>query len=143
MARHGVWSTVEGPAQAGLHFPARERQFFDWFATENDARAYLTELRWPTGVACPRCGVVGARKDGRRWWCGSCRRRFSVTTGTLLDHSKIPLDTWLLVAWRMTQTKNGISAVSVQRMTELSWQASWAVLHKLRVAMDQGWPGTS
>ena len=61
----------------------------------------------------------------------------SVTTGTLLEHTKVPLRTWLIVAWQLVQTKIGVSALSVQQMTAIDYRSAWTLLHKMRVAMDQ------
>ena len=30
---------------------------------EDNCRAYLEELRWPNGIACPRCGSMEHIKD--------------------------------------------------------------------------------
>jgi len=75
---------------------------------------------------------------GPRWWCGSCRRWFTVTTGTLLERTKVPSATWLVVAWHLVQTKIGVSALSVQRITGVNYATAWLLLQKMRAAMDQG-----
>jgi hypothetical protein len=74
----------------------------------------------------------------RRWWCPSCHRRFSLTSGTALEHTRIPLRTWLLVAWYLTQTKVGISALSVERIIGVNYKTAWSLLHKMRAVVDQG-----
>jgi len=61
-----------------------------------------------------------------------------LTTGTLLERTKVPLTTWLVVAWHLVQTKIGVSALSVQRITGVNYTAAWLLLQKMRAAMDQG-----
>jgi len=110
-----------------------------WFGTESAVREYLRAVRFRSGLECPRCGDmdVGLGPDSR-WWCPSCHRRFSLTIGTALEHTRIPLRTWLLVAWFLTQTKVGISALSTERITGVNYKTAWSLLHKMRAVVDQG-----
>jgi len=73
------------PAACGL----RER-----FATENACYAYLVERR--KNLTCARCGSVrGSWLETRnRWACGSCKIQLGVRTGTVMEHSPLPLAAW-------------------------------------------------
>ena len=50
---------------------------------------------------CPGCGARGAWRGGStaagvpRWRCRSCGRRFTSLTGTVLEHCRKPLATWV------------------------------------------------
>jgi transposase-like protein len=110
-----------------------ERQF----ATEEQCRAYLTRLRWPHGFVCPRCGgqKVWPARRGRRL-CAVCQHPTTVTAGTVLQDSHLPLRLWLRAMWYLTSQKNGTSALGLQRILGLgSYQTAWTLLHKLRRAM--------
>ena len=131
------WEIDGGPPAAGRHYPRDLAEFSRWFSSEDAARRYLTAVRFRNGHACPHCGALTAQVGGPRWWCGSCRRWFTVTTGTLLERTKVPLDTWLIVCWYLVQTKIGMSALSVQRLTGVNYATAWLMLQKLRAAMDQ------
>src|SRR5271155_872141 len=73
-----------------------ERQF----ATEEQCRAYLTRLRWPHGFICPRCGgQKGWPARGGRLVCASCQHPTTVTAGTVLQDSHLPLRLWLRAMW--------------------------------------------
>jgi transposase-like protein len=112
------------------------------FATEAACREYLFELRWPEGFICPRCGGTKAWTTSRGLWlCGGCRLQVSVTRGTILQDSHLPLTTWFRAMWSITSQKNGVSALGLQRTLGLgSYKTAWAVLHKLRRAMVRpGW----
>lgn len=112
---------------------ALERQF----ATEEQCRDYLTRLRWPDGFVCPRCGgqkVWPARRG--RLLCAACHHPTTVTAGTVLQDSHLPLRLWLRAIWYLTSQKNGTSALGLQRILGLgSYQTAWTLLHKLRRAM--------
>jgi hypothetical protein len=49
----------------------------------------------------------------------------------------VPLNTWLVVAWHLVQTKIGVSALSVQRITGVNYPTAWLLLQKMRAAMNQ------
>src|SRR5208337_945254 len=107
------------------------------FATEEQCRAYLAALRWPDGFVCPRC-------RGRKAWparrgrllCATCHHQTTVTVGTILQDSHLPLRLWCRAMWYLTSQKNGASALGLQRVLGLgSYQTAWTLLHKLRRAM--------
>ena len=110
-----------------------ERRFSD----EAACRAYLSELRWPDGFVCPRCGGAEAWPTARGLWlCGACRAQVSVAVGTILQDSKLPLTVWFRAMWQVTSQKSGMSALGLQRVLGLgSYKTAWAMLHKLRRAM--------
>jgi transposase-like protein len=110
-----------------------ERRFHD----EQACAEYLARLRWPDGWICPRCQGREAWQIRRsRWRCGHCRYEGSVTAGTILQDSHLPLGTWFRAMWYVTNQKNGISALGLQRALGLgSYKTAWAILHKLRRAM--------
>ena len=131
------WDVDAGSPQVGRHFPRDLREFAHWFDTEGAATEYLAAVRFRDGVTCPRCSIKITHPGGDRWWCGRCRRWFTVTTGTLLERTKVPLRTWLLVAWHLVKTKIGGSALSVEQIAGINYSTAWSLLHKMRVAMDQ------
>lgn len=107
------------------------------FADDAACREYLFALRWPDGFVCPRCGDRSAWPTGRGLWlCGGCRHQTSVTAGTILQGTHLPLVTWFRAIWQVTSQKSGMSALGLQRGLGLgSYKTAWAILHKLRRAM--------
>src|ERR1700680_418558 len=72
----------------------------------------------------------------RRWRCVSCQYPVSLTAGTILHNTKLPLTVWFWAAYLMTTDKRGVSALLVQRQLGLSrYETAWMMLHKLRRAM--------
>lgn len=107
------------------------------FATEAAWRAYLTQLRWPTGFICPVChGQPGWVDRRHRWTCARCRRQSTVTAGTIFESTRLPLRLWFRAVWLVTSQKSGTSALGLQRVLGLgSYETAWTWLHKLRRAM--------
>src|SRR5438105_1067984 len=133
------------------------------FTDEDKAREYLEQMRWPDGVVCPHCGLVGeaykitpkektfeeikaTRKRIRKprkglWKCAGCRKQFTVTVKTIFEDSHIPLHKWLLAVHLMCASKKGMSAHQLMRMLELgSYKTAWFMAHRIRHAMAEGAP---
>ena len=107
------------------------------FATEEQCREYLCQLRWPDGFVCPRCKGREAWTASRgRFICHACRRQTSVTAGTVFQDTRKPLTLWFRAIWLLTSQKHGMSAAGMQQVLGLkSYQTAWTWLHKLRRAM--------
>ena len=107
------------------------------FSNEAACRAYLYALRWPQGFFCPRCGGTTTWPMRRGLWlCQGCRHQVSVMAGTIFQNSRLPLTTWFRAMWHVTNQKNGVSALGLQRALGLgSYKTAWAMLHRLRRAM--------
>jgi transposase-like protein len=112
------------------------------FNDDNAAREHLEKVLWPHGPICPRCGVMDDRitklqgKSTRPgvYKCKDCRKPFSVTIGTVMERSHIPLSKWLLATHLMASSKKGMSAHQLHRMLGTSYEAAWFLFHRLREA---------
>lgn len=116
------------------------------FHDEAAARKHLEALRWPRGPVCPHCGADerNSALNGRAhrpglWFCGSCRKQFTVTVGTVFERSKIPLHKWLLAVHLLSSSKKGISSHQIHRTLGVTYKTAWFMTHRIREAMqDQG-----
>jgi predicted RNA-binding Zn-ribbon protein involved in translation (DUF1610 family) len=79
---------------------SRSRSFPD----EANCAAFLFKRRWPEGFICPRCGKRRAatlKSRARLYECFDCGRQTSITAGTAMHRSKLPLTTWFWAAHLM------------------------------------------
>ncbi len=123
---------------SGRDYPRTWDQFLDWFPDEAACRRYLEGIRWRGGFMCPRCGEPGEAFRGSRgrWICRHCRYQCSVTAGTVFDKTRTSLRSWMAAVWYITNQKQGVTALGLQRVLGLgSYQTAWAILHRLRRAM--------
>ena len=121
-----------------LGFPVSIVDFQARFAGDAACLDYLAASRWPQGFTCPACGGGKAWVLARRhlWECAVCGRQTSVTAGTIMDHTHIPLALWFWAAYLMATHTPGISAVHLQRQLGIRrYETAWYLLHKLRRAM--------
>ena len=117
-------------------------QLMDEFHSEDKCRETLEQLRWPDGVACLRCGSTHVRNDYTRhtFDCGSCGYQFSVTAGTMLHDSHLPLKKWFLAIYLMMESKKGISALQLKRTLNVAYKTAWYLAHRIRAAMEDAYP---
>jgi transposase-like protein len=120
------------------------------FTNPDAARAHLEALLWPSGKpVCPHCGVEGENtlvkgKSHRpgMYMCNACRQPFSVTVGTIMEKSHIPLNKWVLGFHLMASSKKGISAHQLHRQLGITYKAAWFMAHRIRESMKPAKPDT-
>ena len=107
------------------------------FSTEDACLEYLSQLRWPDGFRCPRCGhPKGWPVREGLMECEACDYQASITSGTIFHRTRKPLTVWFRAIWWVTSQKPGASALSLQTILGLgSYKTAWAWLHRLRRAM--------
>jgi hypothetical protein len=121
--------------QHGMSIP----EFLQRFGTEAQCAEVVKAARWPGGFRCPRCDVAdhyvvghGARK---LFQCNACRHQTSLTAGSLMEHTKLPLTTWFLAIYLISQAKTGLSALALKRQLGVSYPTAWLLHHKINRAM--------
>jgi transposase-like protein len=118
------------------------------FSDADKARVYLESLRWPGGPVCPHCGsqkatsLEGLKHRPGVYQCNEaeCREQFTVTVGTVMERSKIPLNKWLYAIHEMGASKKGKSAHQMHRELGITYQSAWFMCHRIREAMRDDSP---
>lgn len=127
------------PARWKSDRPMSRQEFEALFPDDAACARYLVERRWPDGFVCPVCRARkgwALKHDRPAWECAGCRRQTSVTAGTVMHGSHLPLRTWFMAAHIVASHSNGISAIQLQAQVGIgSYKAAWLLLHKLRRAM--------
>ena len=120
------------------------KDFCTRFATEAACQKYMFEVRFPDGFVCPKCGCREYYYLSTRHTCQckKCRRQTSVTAGTVMHRTHLPLTIWFWAIFLCATDKRGISAKGLARQLELSYESAWYLLVRIRRAMqeyDQGY----
>ncbi len=119
--------------------PRSLSEFEQRFGDETACAEYLAAARWPDGFVCPACGGAKAwRFDSEPWTyqCARCGHQTSVTAGTIMHKSRLPLTTWFWAAYVLATQPNGISALQLQHELGLgSYKTAWLLCAKLRRSM--------
>jgi transposase-like protein len=120
--------------------PGTVFELMERFPDEEACVGFLRKLRWPRGFVCPRCGGRGSStiRTRRLEQCGGCRYQASLTAGTVLHGTRLPLRMWFLAIFFVGRHKTGISALQLQKDLGLgSYKTAWTLLHKLRSALGE------
>lgn len=118
-------------------YPTTILEFARRFPDDRACSDYLTRLRWPKGITCPKCGSRKMwRIDAwRRWECPKGHQT-SITAGTTMHRTKQPLLRWFFAAYLMSTLTPGISALQIQRQLGLPrYETAFQMLHKLRSSL--------
>ena len=125
--------------QPGLSLP----DFMAQYGTLEQCHQALFNLRWPNGFVCPHCGntTYCELKSRSVYQCHRCHHQTSLTAGTIFADTKLPITTWFLALYRLTQSKKGVSALELSRDLGVNYKTAWSMKHKLMRTMrerDQG-----
>ena len=112
------------------------------FSDETKAREHFEAIRWPDGPYCPHCGETekvyrlhGKSHRAGLLHCNGCDEAFTVTVGTVMERSHVPLNKWALAFRMMTASKKGVSAHQLHRSIGVTYKTAWFMCHRIREAM--------
>ncbi|PKP79023.1 MAG: IS1595 family transposase [Alphaproteobacteria bacterium HGW-Alphaproteobacteria-3] len=106
--------------------------------SETEAYAMFRALRWAEGEpVCTHCGHAGAYEyqSRRIFKCKACRRQFSVTSGTVFSHYKLPMRDYLAAVAIFVNAVKGVSALQLSRDLGVQYRTAFVLAHKLREAL--------
>ncbi|MDH5681134.1 MAG: IS1595 family transposase [Spirochaetota bacterium] len=111
-------------------FKLSDEQAFDVFKS----------LRWKStdGVpVCVHCGTVDSHwvLATRQFKCKSCKRKFSVTSGTIFQDRKLPLQDYLGAIAIITNGVKGYSMLQLSRDLGVQYKTAFVLSHKIREAL--------
>jgi transposase-like protein len=106
---------------------------------EEACKNALFRIRWPDGFSCARCGCTRYYTVSRRdqYECAHCGRQFSITSGTFMHKSRLPLRKGF-EAVALYNADPGISAAEAGRKLGLTKPTAWLALKKIRLGLQTG-----
>ena len=115
-------------------------ELFAKFPDDDTAEAWFVEQRWPDGVHCVFCGSENVAERASRkpqpYRCRSCRRNFSVKTGSLMHASKLGCRVWVLAIYLMSTSVKGVSNLKLHRDLGVTQKTAWYLAHRIRAAWE-------
>jgi transposase-like protein len=114
-----------------------------YFQDAEAARELIEQLRWPNGPICGHCSEAERRygtKRAGRYRCGNpaCRKDYTVTTGTVMESSHVPLHKWMQAFYLCSASKKGFSAHQLHRTLGVTYKTAWFMHHRVMEAMRSG-----
>ncbi|MBS1530118.1 MAG: IS1595 family transposase [Bacteroidetes bacterium] len=113
-------------------------QVLDYFKNKETCISYLANSRWGETPTCPHCGNVGAYVTNRGFKCKAkeCHKKFTVTTGTIFENTKISLRLWFAAMYLCTAHKKGVSSLQLSRDLNITQKTAWFILHRIREMLN-------
>lgn len=124
-----------------LSAAARSLSVREIFAlSEAEAFELFREVRWGRDgdPVCPSCGAVDQHwflPSRQQWRCRACAHTFSVTSGTIFAHHKLPLQVYLGAVALYTNAVKGISALQMARDLDVQYKTAFVLMHKVRESL--------
>lgn len=117
-------------------------EFQKEFDTDEKCRQYLEAQRWGDTPACPHCGSVNVCRfttDTRIFKCREkeCRKKFSVTVGTIYQDTKISLTKWFLATYILSVHSKGISSLQLSILLGVTQKTAWHLNHRIREMLTE------
>ncbi len=113
-------------------------EFQKEFPDEASCAAFLFNRRWPSGFVCPSCGgnrAAALKSRAYTFECYGCRRQTSITAGTAMHRTRLPLTAWFWAGHLMATHSNGMSARQLEDQLGLTYRTAWLLAQKLRRSM--------
>ena len=98
---------------------------------EDLTKIYLEKLRWNGIPKCPKCGYsYNPHKRFRNskpgyYRCCRCQLAYSVKTGTIFEHSHIPLNKWFMAIYLIVTNRKGISSLQLSHKLSIKLATAW------------------
>lgn len=111
---------------------------------DDAAREALESLRWPTGPNCPHCHAPSSdilKMDGKAhrdgvYNCRRCRKQFTVTVGTVMHRSKLPLSKWWRAVFTLARFIDAPSVEQLRAEMGVTYKTAWWIDATIRKAME-------
>jgi transposase-like protein len=114
-------------------------KFMRQFPDDDACWSHLEAVRWAHGPVCPKCGNIGpTSKVGRVHYhqCRACNAKFTVTFGTPLEGTHLPMRTWFIALYLLSVSSKGLSSVALARHLGIGQKTAWFLGHRIRAMME-------
>ena len=110
------------------------QSLLDFFKDDATCKAYYEQKRWGGNVACQHCGTLKVYRTNRGFKCGEklCAKKFTVTTGTIFENTKISLRIWFAAMYLISTSKKGVSSLQLAEQLGITQKTAWFLNHRIR-----------
>ena len=112
------------------------------FSSNEVARQWFEEHRWPDGAHCPYCKSDNVQSNIKHKTmthrCRNCedRKMFSLKTGTVMEGSNLNYQIWAIAIYLLTTNLKGVSSMKLHRDLGITQKSAWHLAHRLRKTFE-------
>lgn len=109
------------------------------FQSEEECEQFLMRSRWANGFSCPRCDHNSFYKVKTRSLleCKECRTQISITAGTVMHKSKLPLLLWFKAIRKLIQDELTYSIPAFANLLSVNYRTAKLILEKIQLALHK------
>jgi hypothetical protein len=102
----------------------------------------IVQARYGDLKFCPHCGAETKfyrLRNKKAYGCKQphCGFTLSPTANMIFDHSPTPLTKWFYALYLFSVSKNGVSAMELQRHLGVTYKCAWRMCNQIRLLMQQ------
>lgn len=112
------------------------------YPTDDACLDAIFQARYGNLKFCPHCGAETKfyrLKKKKAYACmqAGCGFTLSPTANMIFDHSPTPLTKWFYALYLFSVSKNGVSAMELQRHLGVTYKCAWRMANRIRWLMQQ------
>ncbi len=115
-------------------------ELMQMFSTERKAVEWLEKIRWDGTPTCTHCGCCEGISETKSkkftYWCKTCRKHFTVKTGTVMHNSNINSRKWVITLYYVLTALKGISSLQLSKELGITQKSAWFLLQRVREACN-------
>lgn len=117
-------------------------ELLDHFKDDATCKAHLEFKRWGGVPSCHHCGSLRVYRTNRGFKCAEklCGKKFTVTTGTMYENTKLPLRIWFAAVYLISSSKKGLSSLQATRQLGISKKTASFLNHRIREMLSDKSP---
>ncbi|MEZ6854824.1 IS1595 family transposase [Halodesulfovibrio aestuarii] len=105
--------------------------------SDDEVRSFFEMMRWADTLGTPYCPHCSSNelytiRTRNQWRCKKCNKTFSVTSGTWLHSTKLPLRTILMAIVISANAVKGIAALQLSRDLGVQYKTAYILNQKIR-----------
>lgn len=117
-----------------------KKQFEQMYPDEETCLQTLFEKKYANVTECEKCAKpfkYHRLKGLKLYSCQFCGWNIAPTAGTIFHKSSTPLVDWFYIIYRFSISKNGLSAMEIQREFGYTYKTAWRIANRVRFLFEQ------
>lgn len=111
------------------------------FPNDEACLQLIFDSRFGNIKTCPKCGTVGTKfyriKTRMSFKCATCKQHIYPLKGTIFEKSTTPLADWFHALYLLSVSKNGVSALEIQRQVGVAYKTAHRMAKMIRILMHE------
>ena len=112
-------------------------EFFQRYPNGDTARKHFESIRLGGKPYCPFCDEVDRIQKRKRigyYRCLSCKKDFTVRTGTIFARSNVPMHKWFYGIYLVMVACEGLSSLRLSKELGITQKSAWFMAQRIREA---------